>query len=240
LSFDLNLDAGEDPESLRDGREAQLYQYVTRINIACGGHAGDEDSMRTALRLAQSAGLRVGAHPSYPDRAHFGRRVLALTPQAIARFTAEQVTALQNLAAESGMELEHVKPHGALYNQLATDEAIATAFAQGVQAVDRNLILVGLAGSPALAVWKKMGMKAWGESFADRAYRADGSLVPRSEPGAVLTDPTAAASQATRLARDGKVRCVSGEELSLESKTLCVHGDNPAALQVLQAIASIK
>jgi UPF0271 protein len=232
----INLDAGEDSTFLADGREQALYRWVTRINIACGGHAGDEGTMLRSLELAAAAGIEVGAHPSYPDRAGFGRKAMALPAEAIRDFTSLQVETLARLAQRVGMRLRHAKPHGALYNQLAGDAAIATAFAEGVARIDPDLALVGLAGSRALAVWQAMGRESWGEAFADRAYRSDGTLVPRGQPGAVLTDPAAAVAQVRDLVENRQIRCLDGKRLALESRTICVHGDNPAASAVLEAI----
>jgi 5-oxoprolinase (ATP-hydrolysing) subunit A len=222
--WDLNLDAGEDPVALSNGSEARLYALVTRVNIACGGHAGDESSMRQAVRLAREAGAVIGAHPSYPDREHFGRRTLSMAPEAVTRFVAEQVGLLKAICESEGGALIHVKPHGALYNACAGDEPLATAIAEGVRQIDSGLVLVGLAGSKCLGVWKRLGFAVLGEGFADRGYRADGTLVPRTEPGALITDPVVAASQAKRLLQSGK------------AQTVCVHGDNPAAEAILKTI----
>lgn len=233
---DLNLDAGEDAEALASGREARLYRLVRRVSIACGGHAGDLTSMATALRLARDAGALAGAHPSYPERAGFGRVALAVAPGDVARFVAEQVGALHELARREGVRLHHVKPHGALYNQCAGDEALAREIAEGVRAVDPSLALVGLAGSRALDVWRSAGHAVLGEAFADRRYRADGTLVPRSEKGAVLAEPEEVVRQVRALVRDGRVQAATGEWVAVACETLCVHGDNPRAEALLEAL----
>jgi 5-oxoprolinase (ATP-hydrolysing) subunit A len=235
LNWDINLDAGEDPAVLASGLEARLYGLVTRVNLACGGHAGDEGSMRACLRLARKAGVLVGAHPSYPDRENFGRVALAVPSREVTRFTAHQVGKLAALAEEEGVTLAHVKPHGALYNACAADAVLAEAIAEGVRQVSPGLTLVGLAGSRALAQWQRMGFEVLGEAFADRRYRADGSLVPRSRPGAVLT-AAEASDQARGLLASGTVRTEEGTELAVRCDTLCVHGDNPEAEGILRLL----
>jgi 5-oxoprolinase (ATP-hydrolysing) subunit A len=237
MKWDINLDAGEDEASLASGREARLYKGVTRINVACGGHAGSETTMAEAVRLARAAGVVVGAHPSFPDRENFGRRVLTLAPGEVTRFVAEQVKALLVICRAQRVALDHVKPHGALYNACASDESLARAIAEGVRQVSPSLALVGLAGSPCLEWWRKLGFRVLGEGFADRRYQKDGTLVPRSSPGAVLTDPEEAVAQASLLLQKGKVRTETGELLSLACDTVCVHGDNAAAEKILDALA---
>jgi UPF0271 protein len=215
--IDLNADVGEGPG------EDPLFAVITSANIACGGHAGDDDTMGSAVRLALRHGVALGAHPSYPDREHFGRATQHLTPAALSRTIAEQVAALVHAAEAQGARVTHVKPHGALYGDAARRREVALAVAHGVASVSPALILVGFAGSPALRVWSEQGFRVAGEGFADRAYAADGSLVSRTEPGALITDPEAARDQAIRLARGG------------ECATLCVHGDTEGAAAIAAA-----
>jgi UPF0271 protein len=215
---DLNADLGEGP-----GEEA-LYALVTSANIACGGHAGTIDAMNAALDLCAAHGVAAGAHPSYPDRDGFGRRPQAIAVADLARTVALQVDLLSRLARARGVRLSHVKPHGALYNDAARDEAVARSVAEGVGRVGGDLVLVGLAGSPGLDLWRSVGFRVAREGFADRAYRADGTLVARDRPDAVIVDPDAAANQAVRLASAGAC------------DTLCVHGDTPGATVVLAAV----
>ena len=217
-TIDLNADLGEGP-----GEEA-LYPLVTSANVACGGHAGDERSMREAIGLCLAHGVAVGAHPSYPDRSGFGRRSLVLPHEALADVVAVQVDALCALAAALGARVRHVKPHGALYNDAARRPTVAAAVAEGVRRVSRELILVGLAGAPALDLWREQGWSVAAEGFADRGYEEDGSLVPRDRPGAVLVEAGPAAAQALRLARAGTC------------DTLCVHSDTPGAARLLGAV----
>jgi len=216
--IDLNADVGEGPG------EEPLYALITSANIACGGHAGNEDTMREAVRLALRHGVAIGAHPSYPDREGFGRVTMNLPPAALSRAIAEQVDALVRAAKAQGARVTHVKPHGALYRDAGEGRDVALAVASGVASVSPALVLVGLAGSPALRVWQEHGFDVAAEGFADRAYAADGTLVPRTEASALITDPEAAARQAIRLAGDGV--CA----------TICVHADTEGAAAIAAAV----
>lgn len=216
--IDLNADVGEGPG------EELLYGVITSANIACGGHAGDDASMRESVRLALSHGVAIGAHVSYPDRAGFGRVSMTMPRVKLAQEVARQIDRLSRLALEAGTRLAHVKPHGALYNDAAGRIDVAEAVADGVLSHSADLVLVGLADSVALRIWKARGLKVTAEGFADRAYRADGTLVPRSEAGALIADPPAAAAHAVRLASSG--RCDS----------ICVHGDSPGAAAIARAV----
>jgi UPF0271 protein len=217
-AIDLNADVGEGPG------EEPLYALITSANIACGGHAGNEDTMREAVGLALRHGVAIGAHPSYPDRAGFGRVTTALAPPEISRAIAEQVASLARVADALGVKVAHVKPHGALYNDAATSPKLAIAVAVGVLSVSDALVLVGLAGSAALEVWRDRGFRVAAEGFADRAYTASGTLVPRTRAGALITDPLVAAAQAIRLA--GRGGC----------DTVCVHADTPGAAGIAAAV----
>jgi UPF0271 protein len=216
--IDLNADVGE------GAGEEPLYGLITSANIACGGHAGDAGSMREAARLAMAHGVAIGAHPSYPDRDGFGRVSQTLAPSALARAVAAQVGALLSIAGAVGARVAHVKPHGALYNDAALRSDVALAVAEGVASVSQALILVGLAGSPALGIWRERGFRVAAEGFADRAYAADGTLVPRTSRGALITGSAEAAAQAIGLARGG--RC----------DTICVHADTPGAGAIAAAV----
>lgn len=235
-SIDLNLDAGEIPEALASGKEEALYQLVSSVNIACGGHAGDERSMRAAVRLARKYGLAIGAHPSFPDRENFGRKVVAIE---LARLTAnlvEQVRSLQAISNEEGMRLHHLKAHGALYNEAARDNALAEVLIETVQRVDPNLILVGLAGSPFLDRARSKGLRVAAEAFVDRRYEADGSLRARRHADALITDLQCAAAQALGLARGEGVETVNGNRLAISVQTLCIHGDGADSLAIAKAV----
>lgn len=225
--IELNADIGEGCD------DAILMPYLGRVSIACGGHAGDAASMVAALRLAAEHGVTVGAHPGYPDRAHFGRRILPARADDIVAWVTQQTETLAEAAARLGMRLAHVKPHGALYNVAAVDAGVAEAIARAVAAVDARLILVGLAGSRLPAAGRAAGLAVLNEGFADRRYRPDGQLVPRETPGAVLRDPAAAAAQALRLAQ--RLPPTAGT-VSVEVDTLCVHGDTPGAINIARAV----
>ncbi len=203
--------------------EAALMEFVTSANIACGGHAGDEMTMERTARLALARGVRIGAHPSYPDRGNFGRIAMDLTPPEIERTVLEQIRRLEAVVRSLGGSVEHVKPHGALYNVAARDPDTARAMGRAALAWNPRAVLFGLAGSAALDLWREMGLSVEAEGFADRRYEPDGSLRSRKLPGALITNPQEAAAQALRFARSGNVQ------------TICVHGDTPAAVEILRA-----
>ena len=218
--IDLNCDLGE----LEDAEhEAALMEFITSANIACGGHAGDERTMERTARLALSRNVRIGAHPSYPDRAHFGRIAIPMSPPDIEHTVREQIERLEAVVRRLGGHIAYVKPHGALYNVAARDRATAHAIGEAVRAWDPDSTLFGLAGSSCLEVWREMGLAVAAEAFADRRYEPDGSLRSRALPDALITDPREAAAQAVRLARSGTVQ------------TVCVHGDTPGAVAILRA-----
>ena len=220
MIIDLNCDMGE----LEDAaHEAALMQFITSANIACGGHAGDETTMERTTRLALERGVRIGAHPGYPDRANFGRLEIPMPPAEVAATVCEQIQRLDAVVRRLGGEIVHVKPHGALYNVAVRHTEVARAIAEGVARWNPRTVIFGLAASPMLDVWREMGMNVAGEAFADRRYEPDGSLRSRKFPDALITDPQAAAAQALRLAREGNAR------------TICVHGDTPGAVAILKA-----
>ncbi|GGP21212.1 5-oxoprolinase subunit PxpA [Silvimonas iriomotensis] len=225
FKIDLNADLGEGYPF-----DAQLMQFVSSANIACGGHVGDATSMRATVQLAQAHGVRVGAHPSYPDREHFGRRTLQIPAEALEASLRDQIGALHRICAEEGVTLAYVKPHGMLYNDAARDEALADVIIDAARAISPDLAVMALAGSRMVARCRERGVVVIEEAFVDRAYRDDGSLVPRSEPGAVLDDDAAAVAQALRFARAGEVVARSGKLLKLPVESLCLHGDTPHAV----------
>jgi UPF0271 protein len=235
-TIDLNADLGEVPEALADGREEALLRVVTSANVACGGHAGDPATMAGVLELAARLGVAAGAHPGYPDRAGFGRYATGMTPRQIEATVLEQVTTLDGIARHVGVALTHIKPHGALYNDAAHDEAVAAAVARGVRRWRSDATVVGLAGSVSLRVYEAEGLRPVAECFADRAYETDGTLVSRRLRGAVITDPRAVAEQAVALAVSGVVTARTGETVHLVADTICVHGDTPGALLIAAAV----
>jgi 5-oxoprolinase (ATP-hydrolysing) subunit A len=223
--LDLNADVGEgEPET-----DAALLQQVTSANVACGLHAGDAHSMRATVALALNQRVAVGAHPGYNDRDGFGRRPQQLTADEIRDLLLYQLGALDAIARVEGASLRHVKPHGALYNQAETDGLLAAAIVAAVRAFDTNLPLVGRAGSAMARAAAAVGHPFTPEAFADRRYRPDGSLLPRSEPGALLTDPEEVAGQARSLVTHGEVVASDGSQVPIAFETLCLHGDTPGA-----------
>lgn len=237
--IDLNADLGERPDALRDGTEEAILRSVSSANIACGGHAGDAETMEQVIRLCIKYGVAVGAHPGYPDRAGFGRERLALSPRQIQTTVFEQVKALGEKAAALGVEVRHVKPHGALYNTAAGDRTVAEAIAKGVGQWRRNVTLVGLAGSLMLTVWREMGFKTAGEAFADRTYEPDGTLRSRKKEDALITDPVRACNQLLRIIRHGAVLSGEGAEVEVDAKTISVHSDTPHAVLLLTALRRV-
>src|SRR5260221_6076090 len=235
--IDVNADVGESFGAWTMGADQELLGFVTSANVACGFHAGDPLVIDRTVALAAAAGVAVGAHPSHLDLRGFGRRTIDAAPAEVEADVVYQVGALAAFARGHGARLAHVKPHGALYNQAATDEALARAIARAVAGVARELVLVGLAGSaPMHRAAEDAGLRYAAEAFADRGYRADGSLVPRSAPGAVLSDPEQAATQAVRIAREGTVVTPEGVAVRLRADTLCLHGANPRALEVARPV----
>ncbi len=218
--MDLKSDMGEHDDA---EHEAALMEFVTSANIACGGHAGDEATMERTVRLAVARGVRIGAHPGYPDRANFGRLEIPMPPEEITRTVREQIERLDAVVKRLGGAISHVKAHGALYNVAARDNSAACAIGEAVRGWNPRATLFGLAGSPCLEVWRGMGLPTAAEGFADRRYQADGSLRPRRFADALIADPREAAAQAVRLFRAGGV------------ETICVHGDSPGAVEILRA-----
>lgn len=235
-SVDFNCDLGEDTTPAQLELETRLMAYVTSVNIACGGHAGDVALMRRTVRLAHQHGLAIGAHPGLPDRENRGRREQPLSPSFVQELVLSQVGALMEICREEGVRLSHVKPHGALYNMAARDRTTADAVAAGVVSIDRRLILIGLAGSELLAAGRTWGLAVAAEGFADRAYHPDGRLVSRDQEGAVIHDVSTVIARTRALIRNGMVQAVDGSLLLLPIDTLCLHGDTPDALHLAQAL----
>ena len=227
--MDLNADLGESYGAWRMGDDAAVMPHVTSANIACGFHAGDPAIMRRTVALAVQHHVAIGAHPSLPDLQGFGRREMQLAPDEVYALTLYQTGALAAIAVAAGARLHHVKPHGALYNMAARDRAWAEAIARAVRDFDASLILVGLAGSTSISAARAAGLRVAREAFCDRRYRSDGSLAPRSEPGAVIEDIDAAITQAVAIATRGEAFTREGTRVVIEADTLCVHGDRPNA-----------
>ena len=224
MMMDLNCDLGEGA-----GRDAELMPWVTTVNIACGGHAGDEATMRTTLQLARRHGVAAGAHPGFADPANFGRRERPVSAAEAAELVRDQVAVLRRIAADEGVEIGHVKLHGALYNQVARDPGLAVAVHDAVRETGVPALVVPAASVQEGVSRARGGLRVVAEVFADRAYRADGTLAPRGLPGAVIADEATAVAQVLRLAREGRVRASTGEDVVLRGETVCLHGDGPRA-----------
>jgi len=216
--------------------DAQLLPYVTSANVACGIHAGDPVTMDQTVEIALSRGVRVGAHPGYPDRENFGRVLVEMSADEIENLIVYQVAALAGFVRSRGGRMTHVKPHGALYHSGAEFPDVARAIAEGVRRVGSDLVLVGAAGSMLIGAGQEAGLPVAEEAFADRRYRADGTLVPRGRPGAVIVDPDEAAEQAVGLARDRLVVAEDSSRLSIRADTICLHGDTPGAVEIARRI----
>jgi len=230
--LDLNADVGEgDPET-----DEALLPLVTSANVACGFHAGDQQTMRTTVAMAVRNGVAVGAHPGFNDREGFGRRPQHLTSEEIRELLLTQLSALGAIARAEGATLHHVKPHGALYNQAETDGALAAAIVAAIRAFDPALPFVGRAGSAMEQAARSIRHPFTAEAFADRRYRPNGTLLPRSEPGAVLTDTEEVARQVRSLVTDSEVRASDGSWIAVSFGTLCVHGDTPGAVSLARRI----
>ena len=236
MRIDLNADMGEGYGAYRIGQDEKLLHIVTSANAACGFHGGDATIMHRLAGLAKERGVALGAHPGFDDLWGFGRRAVQMNARDLEYMVAYQIGALQALAAYAGEPVSHVKPHGALYTMAAKDEAYASAIARAVKAVDARLIYVGLPGSEMQKAAGKEGLAFAREGYCDRLYRDDGSLTPRSEKGAVISDPGAAAKQALRMVRDGEVVTGSGAVIKVEADTLCIHGDEPGAVAIAAAV----
>ncbi|PJF47468.1 MAG: hypothetical protein CUN48_08420 [Candidatus Thermofonsia Clade 3 bacterium] len=222
----LNCDCGE---GMAD--DAAILSHITAANIACGGHAGNNDSMRTALQLCKRFGVSAGAHPSYPDRVGFGRRVLPMTPAEIVVAVREQMQALSAIASEEGVPLTHVKPHGALYNQAAAHREIADAIVHAIVAHDPGLALIGLSGSALIEAGTAAGLRVLREAFADRTYERDGSLRARNLPDALIEDNLRCLAQVESIVRHGLATAHDGTRIALRADTICIHSDTTGAAE---------
>lgn len=229
--IDFNCDLGEGC-----GDDAAILPLVSSASIACGGHAGDDGTMRATLRLCREHGVAAGAHPSYEDREHFGRRALPVPPDEVARMVRGQLLRLAAIAREEGVRLAHLKPHGALYNVAADDAAVADAIAATVAAVDPSLVLFGLSGSALTNAGTAHGLRVAHEVFAERGYDARGRLLPRGTPGAVIDSLDDAVAQVRRLALHGEVATRDGHIVPLRADTLCLHGDRADAVAFARAV----
>ncbi|MCY7945208.1 LamB/YcsF family protein [Bacillus atrophaeus] len=230
FQIDLNCDLGESFGAYRIGLDEDILAFVTSANIACGFHAGDPGVMRKTVALAADNGVKIGAHPGLPDLQGFGRRNIAITPEEAYDLVIYQIGALSGFLKAEGLEMQHVKPHGALYNMAAGSEELSRAIAKAVYNVNPELILFGLAGSELIEAGEKIGLKTAQEVFADRTYQADGTLTPRSQPDALIQDDAAAVGQVIKMVKEGAVKSQQGRDVTLKADTVCIHGDGAHAL----------
>lgn len=236
LSIDLNCDMGESFGPWVMGNDAGVLPLVSSANIACGFHAGDPSTMRKTVALALENGVSLGAHPGFADLQGFGRRVLPLRPQEVYDLVVVQVGAMAAVAASQGARLRHVKGHGALYNLAAGDAPTAEAIAHAVRDVDADLVLYALAGSKQVTAGRDAGLKVAQEVFADRTYQDNGTLTPRTEANAMITDSEQAVKQALQMIQQGTVTALSGKQVPVTADTLCLHGDQPGAVTFAQRL----
>lgn len=236
MKVDLNSDLGESFGHYVLGNDEQILPLITAANVACGFHAGDPNVMAQTVAIAEKNGVAIGAHPSYPDRIGFGRRHMDMQLENVENMITYQVAALQGFV--KGHRLHHVKPHGALYNAAAKSLPLALAICRGIKRVDPELPIYGLAGSQLITAAREIGLPYASEVFADRAYQADGTLVPRVKPHAVLHDPQEVAKRAVHMIQDRAVTAITGEHVELQVDTICVHGDNEEALAIVRALRS--
>ena len=234
--MDLNSDLGESFGTYTLGMDEALMDVITSANVACGWHAGDPAVMEKTVRIAAEKGVAVGAHPGYPDLMGFGRREMKITPDEAYAYVLYQLGALNAFAKVRKVKLQHVKPHGALYNQACKDEKLAMAICRAAQDFDRDLMILAPYNSAFRTAAEALGQPFAAEFFADRAYMPDGSLVPRSQPGAVIHDPDEACRRVLQMAREGTVTCIDGTVLNMRCASVCVHGDNEAALASVKKI----
>ena len=233
---DLNSDLGESFGAYKIGLDEEVLKYVSSANIACGWHAGDPIVMRKTVEAAYKNRVGIGAHPGFLDIMGFGRRNMTVSPEEIKQYTIYQLGALYGFVKAVGAKMQHVKPHGAMYNMAAKDSKLAMAIIEGIWEVDRDLIVLGLAGSEMINAAKEKGLKAANEVFADRAYNPDGTLVARSLPGSMIHDKNIAISRVIRMVTEGKVTAINGEDINIKADSICVHGDNPEAVEFVRLI----
>ncbi|MFD2922397.1 LamB/YcsF family protein [Halobacillus naozhouensis] len=235
---DINCDMGESFGAYTVGRDEEILDYVTSANIACGFHAGDPSTMRKTVKLALDKNVGLGAHPGLQDLAGFGRRNMNISAKEAYDLVVYQIGALSGFIKAEGGTMQHVKPHGALFNMAAKDAVLAEAIAEGVYDVDPELILFGLSGSELVKAGRNAGLKTASEVFSDRTYQEDGSLTSRTEPNALITDPDEAIKQVIRMVKEQQVCCVQGSDIAIEADTICIHGDGVTALEFAQNISA--
>jgi UPF0271 protein len=237
IQIDLNCDMGESYGRWVLGADEEIMPFITSASVACGFHGGDPHVMRASVELALRHGVAIGAHPSLPDLMGFGRRAMAVSPQELKDYFCYQTGALREFLRVRGAALQHVKAHGILYDMMEKDPTLAAAAAEAVaESGGRDLVMVALAGGRCERLARERGVRVAAEGFADRAYTPEGTLVSRRLPGSLIADPERAASQALRMALDGKVRTIEGSEIAISVQTICCHGDTPGAPSIVRAV----
>lgn len=236
FKVDLNSDLGESFGNYKLGLDEEILKHITSANIACGWHAGDALCMSKTVKNACNQDVAVGAHPGFMDLEGFGRREMKITKQEAKAYIKYQLGALMAFTTSNNIKIQHVKPHGALYNMAAKDKDLAMGIAEAIYEVDKDIILLGLANSQMIKAAKDIGLRVASEVFADRAYNLDGSLVSRSIEGSVIHDADLAISRVIRMVKEGKVKSISGEDINIDAQSICVHGDNPKALEFVWKI----
>jgi UPF0271 protein len=235
--IDINCDMGESFGQYRLGRDEEILNYVSSANIACGFHAGDPSTMKKTVRLALSKGVGIGAHPGFQDLIGFGRREMRVSPEEAYDLVIYQIGALYAFTKAEGGKLQHVKPHGALFNMAAKDVSLSEAISEAVYDVDPELILFGLSGGELVKAAKRIGLRTASEVFSDRTYQADGTLTSRAEANALIIDSTKAIHQVVRMVKEQRVTSVQGEEITIKADTVCIHGDGENALEFAKQIS---
>ncbi|WP_416143855.1 LamB/YcsF family protein [Planococcus koreensis] len=238
FKVDLNCDMGESFGVYRMGNDEAILDYITSANIACGFHAGDPATMRKTVQLALEKNVGIGSHPGLQDLVGFGRRNISLSPQEAYDLVVYQIGALSGFVQAEGGKMQHVKAHGALYNMAAQNAGLSEAIAEAVYKIDPELILFGLSGSELVKAGKKIGLRTANEVFSDRTYQADGSLTPRTQPDALITDTGTALEQVVRMVKEQKVMSTQKQEIQITADTICIHGDGATALDFAAAISS--
>ncbi|MFI8713567.1 LamB/YcsF family protein [Brevibacillus brevis] len=235
-TVDLNCDMGESFGAYQLGNDQEILSYITSANVACGFHAGDPATMRKTVQMALKAGVAIGAHPGFADLVGFGRRNMEISPEEAYDLVVYQIGALQAFVRAEGGVMHHVKPHGALYNMAATRPALAESIALAIYKVNPELVLYGLAGSELTRAGEKMGLITAHEVFADRTYQQDGTLTPRSQPNAIISDQQQSLQQVIRMVSDGRVLTQQGVDIPIRADSICIHGDGAHALAFAQSI----
>lgn len=236
LSIDLNCDMGESFGAYRLGHDEAILPYVSSANIACGFHAGDPATMKKTVRMAMEKGVAIGAHPGLPDLQGFGRRNMAISPEEAYDMVVYQIGALTAFVEAEGGKMHHVKPHGALYNMAAVSQQLSEAIAEAVYRVNPHAVLYGLAGSELIKAGRSIGLKVANEVFADRTYQSDGTLTPRSEANALITQHEESVAQVMRMVKESRVRSQQGADVAIKADTVCIHGDGAHALDLASMI----